>query len=140
MKDIILQFLGYFLYYSIPFLRDCRVTKWNAMNYLSNFEKSNSYRRGIHDLIPGGTHTYSKGDDQFPKIAPAAIKKGKGAYVWDLDDNKYLDSSMGLSSVSLGHAYEPVLQRVREGKRSYSKQGVTRRKVLAEKTSTCGFL
>ena len=82
--------------------------------FISNFEKSNEYRKVIHDLIPGGAHTYSKGDDQFPLNSPAAITHGKGAYVWDLDGNKYLDTLMGLTSVSLGHAYEPVLERVRE--------------------------
>src|SRR3989338_528339 len=84
------------------------------MKKITNFTKSDEYRKKIHNLIPGGAHTYSKGDDQFPKNSPAAIKYGKGAYVFDLDDNKYLDCSMGLTSVSLGHAYEPVLERVRE--------------------------
>ncbi|SEW03449.1 glutamate-1-semialdehyde 2,1-aminomutase [Chitinophaga arvensicola] len=78
------------------------------------FKNSNFYRSRIHQLIPGGAHTYTKGDDQFPDLAPAAIDHGKGAYVWDIDDNKFLDCSMGLTSVSLGHAYEPVLERVRE--------------------------
>lgn len=68
----------------------------------------------MHDLIPGGCHTYSKGDDQFPALSPAAISRGKGAYLWDIDGNRYLDCSMGLTSVSLGHAYEPVLDRVRK--------------------------
>ena len=81
---------------------------------ISNFSKSDNYRKKIHDLIPGGSHTYSKGDDQFPALSPAAIAHGKGAYVWDLDGNKYLDCPMGLTSVSLGHAYEPVLKRVVE--------------------------
>lgn len=79
-----------------------------------NFTKSDEYRDRIHDLIPGGAHTYSKGDDQFPLRSPAAIERGKGAYVWDLDGNKYLDCSMGLTSVVLGHAYEPVLEAVRK--------------------------
>lgn len=79
-----------------------------------NYPNSDSYRKQIHQLIPGGAHTYSKGDDQFPAIAPAAIAYGKGAYVWDIDNNKFLDCSMGLTSVSLGHAYEPVLAAVRE--------------------------
>ena len=83
-------------------------------NFISNFQESNKYRSVIHDLIPGGAHTYSKGDDQFPINSPAAITHGIGAYVWDLDGNKYLDTLMGLTSVSLGHAYEPVLERVRE--------------------------
>ncbi len=71
------------------------------------------YKSEVHNYIPGGAHTYSKGDDQFPEIAPAAIMKGKGSYVWDIDGNKYLDCSMGLSSVSLGHAYSEILESVK---------------------------
>ena len=76
--------------------------------------QSNQYRKSIHQLIPGGAHTYSKGDDQFPENAPAAISHGKGAYVWDIDDNKFLDCSMGLTSVSLGHSYSPVIDAIKE--------------------------
>jgi glutamate-1-semialdehyde aminotransferase len=81
---------------------------------ITNFTRSDEYRRVIHSLIPGGAHTYSKGDDQFPVLSPAAITHGKGAYVWDVDGNKFLDTLMGLTSVSLGHAYEPVVNRVIE--------------------------
>lgn len=79
-----------------------------------NFKKSDEYRLRIHDLIPGGAHTYSKGDDQFPQLSPAAITHGKGCYVWDVDGNKYIECLGGLASVSLGHAYEPVIERVAE--------------------------
>ncbi len=82
------------------------------LRIISNFKKSDEYRKVIHTLIPGGAHTYSKGDDQFPQLSPAAISHGKGAYVWDIDGNQFLDCSMGLTSVSLGHAYEPVLKAV----------------------------
>jgi glutamate-1-semialdehyde aminotransferase len=87
--------------------------KENSRN-IFDFTNSNQYRREIHNLIPGGSHTYSKGDDQFPLLSPAAISHGKGAYVWDIDENMYLDCSMGLTSVSLGHAFEPVLSAVRK--------------------------
>lgn len=80
---------------------------------ITNFKASDEYRKIIHELIPGGCHTYSKGDDQFPILSPAAIAKGKGSKVWDIDGNEYLDCSMGLTSVSLGHAYEPVLEAVK---------------------------
>jgi glutamate-1-semialdehyde aminotransferase len=80
---------------------------------ITSFDRSNDYRRVIHNLIPGGAHTYSKGDDQFPSLSPAAITHGKGSYVWDVDGNMFLDCSMGLTSVSLGHAYEPVLDAVK---------------------------
>lgn len=84
------------------------------MNKINNFTRSREFSRRIQDLIPGGAHTYSKGDDQFPVNAPGAITHGKGAHVWDLDGNEYVDCSMGLTSVCIGHGYEPVAQAVSE--------------------------
>lgn len=84
------------------------------MKKITDFQKSREFSARIHDLIPGGAHTYSKGDDQFPANAPAAITHGKGAHVWDLDGNEYIDCSMGLTSVCIGHGYEPVAQAVSE--------------------------
>jgi len=80
----------------------------------NTYEISKKFSADIHDLVPGGAHTYSKGDDQFPAIAPAAISYGKGAHVWDLDGNEFIDCSMGLTSVSIGHGYEPVARAVCE--------------------------
>lgn len=62
----------------------------------------------LHTAIPGGAHTYSRGDDQYPANAPPILARGKGAYVWDADGNKYLDHGMGLRSVTLGYADERV--------------------------------
>ena len=38
--------------------------------------------------------------------------RGDGAYVWDLDGNQFVDCSMGLTSVCIGHGYEPVAKAV----------------------------
>jgi glutamate-1-semialdehyde 2,1-aminomutase len=84
------------------------------MKRITRFDKSREFARAVHDLIPGGAHTYSKGDDQFPQNAPAAITHGKGARVWDVDGNEYIDCSMGLTAVSIGHGYEPVVRAVCE--------------------------
>jgi glutamate-1-semialdehyde 2,1-aminomutase len=65
--------------------------------------------KSIHDLIPGGAHTYSKGDDQFPANAPRFLERGDGAYVWDDKGNKFLDWTMGLRTVTLGYRYKPVI-------------------------------
>ena len=89
-----------------------------AMNLISNFSRSREFSRAIHDLIPGGAHTYSKGDDQFPQNSPGAIVRGEGARVWDLDGNEYIDCSMGLTSVSIGHGYAPVVDAVCEAARN----------------------
>lgn len=69
-----------------------------------------SFRDRLHRVIPGGAHTYSRGDDQFPSNAPAILERGQGAYVWDPEGRKYLDYGMGLRSVTLGYGYERVNQ------------------------------
>jgi glutamate-1-semialdehyde 2,1-aminomutase len=66
--------------------------------------------RLTHDLIPGGAHTYSKGDDQFPSNAPAYLERGDGYWVWDDRDVRYLDWTMGLRSMSLGYGQPDVNQ------------------------------
>ena len=80
---------------------------------IDKFDKSLDFKRKIHNLIPGGCHTYSKGDDQFPEISPSAIAYGKGAYLWDIDGNVYLDCTMGLASISLGHSYDEINEAVK---------------------------
>jgi glutamate-1-semialdehyde 2,1-aminomutase len=72
--------------------------------------ESEILRKRAHDLIPGGAHTYAKGDDQFPKEAPAFIARGKGCHVWDLQGREFIEYGMGLRAVALGHAFEPVVQ------------------------------
>jgi glutamate-1-semialdehyde 2,1-aminomutase len=66
-------------------------------------------RERAHELIPGGAHTYAKGDDQYPELAPTFIARGKGCRVWDVDDNEFIEYGMGLRAVTLGHAYEEVV-------------------------------
>ena len=74
-----------------------------------DFSESRALQPKAHRLIPGGAHTYSKGDDQFPEQAPGFIARGRGCHVWDLDGNEFLEYGMGLRSVTLGHAFEPVV-------------------------------
>ena len=66
------------------------------------------WRRRIHEVIPGGSHTYAKGDDQYPSNAPPFLVRGEGCRVWDGEGNEYLEYGMGLRSVTLGHGFEPV--------------------------------
>ena len=53
-----------------------------------------------HRLIPGGAHTYAKGDDQYPELTPGFIVRGKGCHVWDVDGNEYIEYGMGLRTRS----------------------------------------
>jgi glutamate-1-semialdehyde 2,1-aminomutase len=75
-----------------------------------DFSKSRALQPKAHRLIPGGAHTYAKGDDQYPELAPGFIVRGKGCLAWDLDGNEFIEYGMGLRAVTLGHAFEPVVE------------------------------
>jgi glutamate-1-semialdehyde 2,1-aminomutase len=81
---------------------------------MTSFAASNTYMSAVHDLIPGGAHTYAKGDDQYPAGMAPVIKRGAGCRVWDLDGNEYVEFGSGLRSNILGHGFEPVVAAVRD--------------------------
>ena len=67
-----------------------------------------SYSERLHKVIPGGAHTYSRGDDQYPSNAPQILERGKGAHVWDADGNKFIDYGLGLRSITVGYDNEEI--------------------------------
>lgn len=73
-----------------------------------------NYSERLHKVIPGGAHTYSRGDDQFPANAPAILERGKGCRVWSPDGRQFIDYGMGLRSVNLGYGNEEVAAAVME--------------------------
>jgi glutamate-1-semialdehyde 2,1-aminomutase len=79
-----------------------------------SFAESNSHMQAVHTLIPGGAHTYAKGDDQYPEGMAPVIERGSGCRVWDLDGNEYVEFNNGLRSTTLGHGFEPVVRAVRK--------------------------
>jgi len=82
------------------------------------FENSDRLRKKAHRLIPGGAHTYAKGDDQYPVLSPGFIRRGSGSHVWDVDGNEYIEYGMGNRAVGLGHAYPPVVRAAEEALRN----------------------
>lgn len=73
------------------------------------FQESLKLNKKFNHLIPGGGHTYAKGDDQFPESMPVYIERGQGCHIWDVDGNEYIEYAMGLRSVTLGHNFKPVV-------------------------------
>lgn len=71
---------------------------------------SEQWQALAHRLIPGGAHTYAKGDDQYPISAPKVIERGLGSHVWDIEGEEYIEYGMGLRSVTLGHAFPRVTE------------------------------
>jgi glutamate-1-semialdehyde 2,1-aminomutase len=81
---------------------------------VTNFSRSQEIQRRLHELVPGGSHTYSKGEDQFPYMSPQIIARAQGAYCWDVDGNRFIDWAMGNRVIILGHNYPAVNEAVKK--------------------------
>lgn len=64
--------------------------------------------------IPGGVSSPVRA---FKAVGgtPPYLVRGEGAYVWDLDGNRYLDYVLSWGPLILGHAHPEVLKQVQEG-------------------------
>ena len=63
--------------------------------------------------IPGGVNSPVRA---FKSVGgtPVFIKNAKGAYLFDEDGNRYIDYINSWGPMILGHAYEPVIEAIRE--------------------------
>jgi glutamate-1-semialdehyde 2,1-aminomutase len=77
------------------------------------FARSTALQERLHALVPGGAHTFAKGSDQYPEGMAPVLVRGRGARVWDVDGNEYVEYGMGMRAVTLGHGYPPVVEAVR---------------------------
>lgn len=63
--------------------------------------------------IPGGVNSPVRA---FKSVGgtPVFIQKAKGAYLYDVDGNKYIDYIASWGPMILGHAYEPVIKAIQQ--------------------------
>lgn len=83
-----------------------------GIHRVRSFDRSAEVQRRLHELVPGGAHTYARGSDQYPEGMAPILVRGQGARVQDVDGNWFVEYGMGLRSVTLGHGYEPVADAV----------------------------
>lgn len=66
-------------------------------------------------VIPDQTQTAAKTARRFVEgVAPVYLERGEGAYVWDVDGNRFLDFTMALLPIVLGHSDPDVNRAVKE--------------------------
>ena len=65
------------------------------------------YLAEVNSYIPWGSSTCSKAPS-VPPYDPAAIERGKGCRVWDIEGREFIDFRNGLGPVTLGYAYDEV--------------------------------
>jgi glutamate-1-semialdehyde 2,1-aminomutase len=60
-------------------------------------------------VIPHGVNSnFRYWGDEDTLVVP----RGKGAYIWDADENQYIDYRLAFGPIILGHAYPKVVERV----------------------------
>ena len=80
---------------------------------MAAFQKSRKLFQDATKVIPGGVNSPVRA---FKAVgsAPIFIKKAKGAYLYDVDGNKYVDYCLSWGPMILGHAHREVLDHVRK--------------------------
>lgn len=73
--------------------------------------KTQSLQQRAQKVMPLGVNSNFRfwGNEITPYV-----QKAKGAYLWDVDDKKYIDYRMAFGPVILGHSYDEVDQKVME--------------------------
>ena len=78
-----------------------------------NLTRSREFFQRALTVIPCGTNCLSRGPDNFVQgVAPNFIQRGEGAYVYDVDGNRYIDFALGCGPVILGYGHPVMIDAV----------------------------
>ena len=77
------------------------------------FQKSSKLFADAKKVIPGGVNSPVRAFKAVGTV-PVFISKAKGAYLHDVDGNRYIDYCLSWGPMILGHARREVLDRVRK--------------------------
>jgi len=77
------------------------------------YTKSKELFERAQQSIPGGVNSPVRA---FKSVGgtPLFIKKAKGAYLYDVDGNRYIDYIASWGPMILGHAWDPVVKAIQE--------------------------
>ena len=71
---------------------------------MRTFTQSEEQLTRAQAVIPLASQTFSKSRTQFPVgVSPLYLERGKGARVWDVDGNEYIDFISSQCAVTLGY-------------------------------------
>lgn len=78
-----------------------------------NFTKSEYLQTLSDEYILGGVNSPSRSYKAVGGGAPVVMKKGKGAYFYDVDDNKYIDYLQAYGPIIAGHAHPHITEAIK---------------------------
>lgn len=77
--------------------------------FMKSYEKSKAAFKEAVNLLPGGVNSPVRAFKSVD-IDPIFMEKGKGAYIYDVDGNKYIDYVLSWGPLILGHANDQVVE------------------------------
>ena len=82
---------------------------------MNRYSKSIEHLARAEETIPLGSQTFSKSRTQYPVgISPLYASRAKGAEIWDIDGNRYIDLVSSLASITLGYGDKNVEKAVKK--------------------------
>ncbi len=86
--------------------------------------KSDALHARAQTLLPGGVDSPVRA---FLAVggAPPFVERGQGAYLWDADDNRYIDYFGSWGPMILGHAFQPVVRAIQSAAERSSSFGAS---------------
>lgn len=69
------------------------------------------YEQALKHIV-GGVNSPSRSYKAVGGGAPVFMKKGEGAYFWDVDDNKYIDFLAAYGPIITGHAHPHITEAI----------------------------
>ena len=78
--------------------------------FKSNSQNSQNFQKQAEKYLPGGS---SRGTAFFEPY-PTYFNRGLGKYVYDVDENKYLDYMINATSMILGHSHPKVVKAIQD--------------------------
>ncbi|MGJ9385155.1 glutamate-1-semialdehyde 2,1-aminomutase [Salipaludibacillus sp. CF4.18] len=76
------------------------------------FEKSEQLYKEAKDVILGGVNSPSRSFKGIGGGTPVFMRKAKGPYFWDEDDNKYIDYLAAYGPIITGHAHSHITKAI----------------------------
>ncbi|MBI4299057.1 MAG: aspartate aminotransferase family protein, partial [Chloroflexi bacterium] len=74
--------------------------------YVAKTPKSRQLQEQASLYMPGGSSRSTQYFDPYPIF----VDRGEGHYVYDVDSNRYLDFSINITSLIMGHAHPAIVQ------------------------------
>lgn len=78
-----------------------------------DFTNSERIQKRANEAILGGVNSPSRSYKAVGGGAPVVMKRGQGAYFYDVDDNKYIDYLAAYGPIITGHAHPHITEAIK---------------------------